>query len=196
MGSGHRNVNLPDLGTIYDYIPMPSCFHSFLEEGPFESCTVCKAPLIEDGTHYIIEKGYHREEVIFEYAICMSCRGALMNELSAKSVRLINDYFDERVDLVERRKQLLETCENRVKPWIDTCVLTGRTLTTSDTYQVCGQCDGSDLLFTYLPYAISEKALEDMLPRLSRKTRERLDNFTSDFLGLPPEVKDLNLLVV
>ena len=102
-------MDLPELGTIEDYIPVPEPFHSFLEGGPFKSCTVCGLSLLEDGVQYVIEKAYHREEVIFEYAMCMSCRGGLMSELSRKSVQLVDNYFGERVDLVQRRANLLNS---------------------------------------------------------------------------------------
>ena len=52
-----------------NYIEVPVQFHSFMEEGPFSKCTLCEEPLLEDGTQYLIHKAFHREEVIFEYAM-------------------------------------------------------------------------------------------------------------------------------
>ena len=54
---------------------------------------------------------------------------------------------------------------------------------------IYGQCDGRHLLFTYLPYMISVEGIDELIPLLSKKTRDRLDDFIEEFLGMPPEFR-------
>ena len=69
-----------------NYIEVPVQFHSFMEEGPFSKCTLCEESLLEDGTQYLIHKAFHREEVIFEYAMCLPCRAKMQEELESATV--------------------------------------------------------------------------------------------------------------
>lgn len=182
-------MEAPDLGPIEEYVPIPKTFWSFASEAPFERCTVCEKRLLEDGTLYLIEKAFSRSEVVFEYAICVPCHLGLRDELSRQSLRLIDHYFDEHVNLSERRERLLETYSGDVDPWLDSCLITGKPATELNEYQIMTLCDGSDMLFTYIPCLISGEAMEGIQNILSKKTRETLDSFVDEFLGIPPEAK-------
>ena len=169
-------MDAPDLGPIDEYIPIPKEFWSFAEDRPFEHCMVCNKPLLEDGRLYLIEKAYKKSEVVFEYA--------------QQSLRLIDHYFDEHVDLVKRRKGLIESYDEEISPWLSHCLITGKPASECEEYQIMTLCDGEDLLFTYIPCLISGKAMETIQGILSKKTRDRLDGFVEEFLGLPPEAKN------
>ena len=183
------NMDAPDLGPIKEYIPIPDAFWSFADEGPFEKCTACGKSLLDDGTLYLVEKAFKNSEVVFEYALCIDCHLGLRDELFQKSLQLIGHYFDEHVNLVERREKLIQDFEAGPAPWIENCLITGKPIDECEEYQIMTLCDGRDLLFTYIPCMISGQAMEDIQQILSRKTRERLDAFVEDYLGVPPEAK-------
>jgi hypothetical protein len=186
------SVELPALGQIDQYIRVPRVFQSFLRNDLFDRCLVCDHFLLADGKQYVIEKGIRNTEVIFEYAMCFDCYGSLGEELSSESSSRIEQYYHLRgVDFVGRRRELLRATSYSVNPWIDRCIVTGRARAGCSEYQIFAQCDGQDLLFTYVPFMISGDAIEEMVGLLSSKTRDRLNGFIDEFLGIPPELKSL-----
>ena len=176
----------------FDFVPscveVPPAFHSFLEEGPFIKCTVCEAPLDEDGTQYLIHKAFHREEVIFEYALCLPCRARMQEELSAESLERINAYMDQ-YDMEARNEEMLVDRGPDVSAWLSHCFITGRPVTGADEHHIYAFCDGPDLIFNGLPMAIVGDVNEELNELLSQKTRDRLDGFVDEQFGLPPELK-------
>jgi len=180
-------MELPPLDEIPDHIPIPALFQSIQHEGPFEECVACGRPLLIDGVQYLIEKAIREGETIFEYAICFGCHEGLQDDLSEESLRRVDAHFSERVDLVERRESLLAWAAEDADPWIEACILSKKPRQRCNEYQLFAQCDGGDLLFTYLPYMICGEAMEELIRLLSKKTRETLDDFTGRHLGMPPE---------
>ena len=184
-------MDLPEIEIGHDYIPIPPELHSFEIDGPFQKCATCSRDLLDDGTQYLIEKAFNRGETIFEYAMCFPCRAQIQGELSQGSLKMVEHYFDERTDFVARRKSLLEDGSHDHRPWLSHCILSGEEIPADSEYQIYGHCDGPDLLFTYMPYAISGKEIEGLLQCLSKKTRDRMDEFVDDVLGIPGGHVDL-----
>jgi hypothetical protein len=190
-------MQLPELGVLKEYIAIPKVFHSFATGKPFERCIVCEKKLQEDGTQYIIEKsfrqyqGYGVSDVIYEYAMCIHCTVAMQQALSEDSLAVIDNYLKSRVNLVERRKHLLNKYRTNINGWLSTCLISGKPASESAEYQIYGHCDGGDLLFTYLPYMISADALEDLNDLISPETRDVLNDFIDNHFGLPPQYKEL-----
>jgi hypothetical protein len=189
-------MELPDIGPVNEHIPVPEEFHSFEAGKPFNQCLACQKQLLEDGTLYFIEKAYQKDEVLFEYAICLECREAMQKEISESSQERVNAYFGSKVDLVARRQSLIEKHRLDHRPWIDRCILTGKSLKQSRQHQIITLCDGGDMLFSYLPYMISGEAMRELTELLSKQTKDRLDGFVDEFLGLPPGVRDLDLVLL
>lgn len=150
-----------------------------------DRCLVCRAPLLEDGTQYLIEKAFARGEVIFEYALCLNCRAGLEGELSRRSLKLIAHYFEEHVDVAGRGRRLLQLPDEGVRPWLDHCLVKRTAIDPAGEFQVFALCDGKDLLCSLFPYAISGAALEDVMKLLSPQTKGFLDGFTGRYLGAP-----------
>ena len=50
---------------------------------------------------------------------------------------------------------------------------------------------GPDMLFTGMPYMVSGTVLEELGGLISKKTRERLDDFGQDHLDIPKRANDL-----
>jgi hypothetical protein len=190
-------MQLPVLGLLKEYIPVPKTFHSFATGKPFDRCVVCDKHLLENGTQYVIEKaikkypGFRVQDVVYEYAMCISCCMRMRETLSGESLVVIDRYFESRVNLVERRRRLLQSAGLNVDGWLAQCLLTGTPQEDLAEYQVYAHCDGPDLLFSYLPYLISARALSDLSDLISAETKDILDDFIDEHFGLPPELKQL-----
>ena len=181
----------PEYLVVHDFIPVPKVFYPFLEDHPFEHCIVCNRDLLDDDCVYLIEKAFKVTEVICEYAMCNDCRMGLRGELSKESLMRIGAWCDERVDMAERRKKLLKVSRGSVEPWIDECILTKESRGELEAYQIYAECQGKDMLFSYCPFMIGSKGMEELAKLLSKKTKDCIDDFTGKYLGTPPELVDL-----
>ena len=114
-------------------IPLPKLFQPFLEDHPFERCIVCDCDLLQDNLHYLIEKAYKGTEVIFEYALCVSCAMAMRAELSQESLQRMQDQFENSQNLEARRTRLAKLPPQEIEPWVDTCVITGTSRKETDS---------------------------------------------------------------
>ena len=188
-------MDFPDFGLIKESVPVPNIFHSWETQAPFQNCLVCNRFLLGGGVGYIIEKAFKKDEVIFEYAICLECNEQLRRGFSKSSLTKIAEYFSCHVDLRDRRERLLNKYGEDSAPWLSDCVITCQPVEASQEYQICGQCDGEDLLFTYLPYALSGEAVDEIIRLLSKETKGKIDDFTGDYLGLPSGVRELSFIV-
>lgn len=179
-------MDLPPLRSVKEFIPVPEIFHSSETEKPFERCLMCGRGLLTRGEKYLIEKAFNKGETLFEYAMCLDCRDDLEESLSHGSRRLIEHYFDEHVDFVHRRGDLLVRHEDlSIEPWLNHCLVKGHAIDPLGEYQIYTICEDTDMLFTYMPYALSGEALEDIVGMLSAETVGVLDAFTGKYLGLP-----------
>lgn len=175
-------MDLPPLDPV-PFIPVPKIFHSEETGAPFAKCVCCDLRLAEDGTGYLIEKGFMKGETAFEYAMCFQCHRKISSELSPASMKRIEHYLGERIDPEERYREIAARDPGDWESWISRCMLSGKEL--GEEYQIFGQCDGGDLLLAYMPYAICGEELENLAQILSKETRDRIDGFVDDFLGVP-----------
>lgn len=183
-------------GLIKEYIEVPPELHSYEMEGKFDHCMVCDKYLLEDGTQYLVEKaikkytGTKAFDVVFEYAICMDCAMRMHKSMSEITLIRLSEYFGK-IDFAQRRQLLIDKHGLDSKPWMSHCIIKGTPVEELSEYQICGLCDGSDLLLAHMPYLISGEALDEISELISAKTREELDDFIDQHFGLPPEIKDL-----
>lgn len=192
-----RDMSLPPLYIHNEFIEIPQKFHSDLTGKPFDKCMMCEKDLLENGVQYRIEKAIKKYpdsnafSTIFEYAICMDCGMQANAALSAESKQKIEAYFEQHVDLQERRAQLLEEKGMNTDDWISHCAIKGTPLAHAEEYQIYAHCEGGDMLFSYWPMAISSEAIDEIADLLSEKTLDEIDRFTDQINDLPPELKDL-----
>lgn len=172
-------------------VPIPEEFWSFADGRPFRACVVCGEGLWADGGRfYVVEKVYNGGEVVFEYAVCFSCQRRLEAELSQQSVKLIAHYFDEHVDWAQIRGigELSSSGEGAALSGLSRCLITGKRAFECKEYHILAVCFGENLLAS--PFLIGDEAVESIQKLVSRKTRERLDGFVEEFLGLPSAVRN------
>ena len=176
-------------------IPIPRIFYSFFHETLFPECTVCGKSLLDEGVSYFIEKAYRKGEVIFEYAMCDDCKDGMGGELSMESMMNIANYFMEHGDLIARRAELMQNFDNSVKPWVSECLFTGKLRSECEMYQLCAACEGRNLVVSFLPFMVSEDAIEDIQSLLSKETKESFDKFTREVLNPPVDLKNIPILI-
>ncbi|MBN1124381.1 MAG: hypothetical protein JXA82_05180 [Sedimentisphaerales bacterium] len=173
------------------YVPIPKIFHSIYEEGPFSKCIVCTRTLSEEQTEYMIEKVFRGTEVIIEYAICDTCAEQLGSELSVESAQRMERFLAEQVNWPARMAQIINVKGDDLDQWIDTCLISGRKRSELHSYQLCARCRGDKIERTVLPLMIAGSVAEEINRLISKKTRDRLDGFVGDYLGLDPEFQNL-----
>ncbi|MFC6998366.1 hypothetical protein [Rufibacter roseus] len=178
--------------------PIPALLHSYSSGEPFHSCITCDSALLANGSQYLVEKAIRNypeagvQDVIFEYAMCLTCAQQLREELSADSKVNIENYFAEHVNLEARRKALLSLPDPmKLDNWLSHCLVTGKAREDCTEYQIFGQCFGPDLHFGYMPYMLSGEAMDEIQELISPHTREILDDFMDTHFGLPPELRAL-----
>ena len=181
------------------YIEIPPTFHSDETSAPFQRCLGCDRFLLENGTQYFIEKayrkypGYDTQDTVFEYAMCFDCFTQLQGAMSEESMLRVRGYFDQHVDLFDRRSSLLGKDSLAVEDWLSQCLVKGTPISEMNEFQIFGHCDGEDLLFTLFPYAIGSEAIDEISTLLSNKTLGEIDGFMDEHFGLPPELRKLLL---
>lgn len=190
-------MNPPDLNPITEYIRIPKVFHSFDTGKPFSHCLMCNKFLLQDGTAYMIEKAIKQhpamkvKETIFDYAMCMECATMMNAALSVESRQRINAYFAAHANLAERRESLIKRKTLRVQPWLSRCVIKNTPIAKSPEYQLVAQCDGKHLLFTYMPFALSFEAMDEMSELMSEQSRGEIDGFIGQYFSGPPEIAEI-----
>lgn len=190
-------MSLPELNPVNHYIRIPKVFFSSDTGKPFSHCLMCEKFLLQDGTAYMIEKAIKQhpemkvKETIFDYALCMDCAVKMNAAMSVESRQRISAYFEEHANLAERRDLLLQKKSLRVQPWLTRCVIKNTPIAKSPEYQLTAQFDGKHMLFTYMPFALSFEAMDEMSGLLSEKSRGEIDDFIGQYFSGPPEVAEI-----
>ena len=181
-------LETPDqyIGSVYDYDEL----HSFTTEAPFTNCISCNRELIDTQADYVVEKGVRNyvgtdvKDVIFDYAMCMSCASQLQEQLSVESRSAIQNYF------MENMESLLST-DVDIKTRFSKCLFSHKDLSTTTEYQLVALCKGDKIMSSPAPYAISNEEVEKIQALISQATRDELDDFTDKHFGGPPAFKEL-----
>ncbi len=187
----------PELSSIIKSTALPEIFYSDSTGKPLKECVMCGKNVLEPGTPYLIEKAfrynkkYDIRDTILEYAVCHECYEKMAAKLSTESLQRMQDYFSNNIHFMLRAEALIGRPEPKLNDWIGKCCVKGTDISDCAEYQVCCQCEGDKMLFTHLPIMLSEAALMELNELLSAKTKEELDRFRDEFLGLPPELREL-----
>ena len=108
---------------------------------------------------------------------------------------MVEQFFDEHVNMATRRQEMHEAHGMDHQPWIESCVICGEPKGKCTWRQMFAFCDGPDLLFTeFAPAMICGKEVERVYELLSKKTKERLGDFSNDICGSPADKVDFPAL--
>jgi hypothetical protein len=180
--------------SLNSFVPLPSVLLSDNAGKPFSNCMVCDKYLLTEGTPYMIEKAIRQipemniKETLFEYAMCMDCAMMMNNSLSVESRQRINNYFATHVDFEARNTDLMKDKATDVESWISTCIVRKTPVAKSAEYQIVAQCDGTNLVLSYAPFALCMETMDEMTALLSEKSLGEIDDFMGKYFTGPPEV--------
>lgn len=179
-------------------VDIPPIFYSDAQEAPFRQCTMCECDLSAPDAAYVIEKAIKRHpefnytDTIFEYAICMGCHKKMMARFSESSKQKIAEYFSKQVDLgVVLGNNIEESMQEQPTglPWLQRCVIKGTAVDELSEYQFAGHFKGDKMVLNEPPVLLSGAAVDEIQELISPETKGEIDDFTDEFLGLPPEYK-------
>ncbi len=177
------------------FVSIPRVFQSLEREGPFDKCLLCERNLLvphssADAPTYFVERIFRGSEPIVEYALCLVCDDGVRSELSKESMHRIDVFFQEHVDFERRFRDMQQRPDgDQVEAWLAECIVTKRKVEDCHDRQILAICRG-DQLALGTSMMLSGQAIEMVMPLLSQKTRDWLDEFTSTNFGMPPEFCD------
>jgi len=171
--------------------PIPEIFHSFETGSPFTLCLECRSDLMT-GQPYLIEKAFKNhiefqvKDTVYDYALCMNCAEQIKNEMSKESVASIMQFFAERLNPAEHISRMhLSPLQN-----IETCMITGKKMDECPEYQIYAYCVNNTISAEMPPYMVSGEVMEDILPILSKKTKDDLDGFFNKHFAPDPSLME------
>jgi hypothetical protein len=157
---------LPELGAV------PADLYSDYGEGPFKSCTVCEADLL-DGRTYQVQKAFQKrpeggKECTFEMAVCYKC-----------AQDLVKDYSEESKGAIRKFQQ--RSLQYNAADHCDFCPAPREQF---GDYTVIGTCRGTGMISELIH--MCERCCEDLQECLSEETRDIHGRFVKDnFPGVP-----------
>ena len=178
-------------------LSIPRVFYSEATGKLFDKCIDCKKDLLEGTQEYIIEKafkkyiGYQADDTIFEYALCLDCAEKLFLSFSEASRKAIENYFKDHSNIESRLIEMAANEDFDVNAHLNKCLIKGLPVEEMQEYQMVCYCRGSNISMIRPPYLISGEAADEVMQLLSNSTIDVLGGFTDEFLGLPPEFRDL-----
>ena len=152
---------------------IPPEMRSEYEEGPFQTCLVCRGTL-DDGRTYQILKVRRGRECVLEMALCFRCANEVQKEFSEESREAIRRF---------RMRAFQCSAEN-------TCEFCPRPLEELTAFTVTGLCRGASLIHELVFVCDTcEEALNELL---SQKTRDVEGDFIRQNFPTVPEALDLS----
>lgn len=172
---------------------IPEIFHSFETKKPFAICINCEREL-DDHTDYVIEKamrrypGFEATDTIFDYAMCMSCAFEMRNELSAVSRQTMDEFFMPYMQKLQQQIHAGHISDPMHS--VTKCLVTDKPLDEIKEYQIYAFCRGQKMNPSVPAYMVSEEAIEQVLPLLSKETTDFLNGFFDKHFSPDPSLME------
>ncbi|MES0491140.1 MAG: hypothetical protein ABUK01_14165 [Leptospirales bacterium] len=168
------------------YSDIPEILYNAATGEPHTHCPLCDRFLLDEGIQYIIEKAISQNDILMDFAICLECYQKGIGELySIESRKNFENYFDNRVDFNLRQKTFTEKFQNKFDKWTEYCLCTAKPIRDCKEYQLAAQCEGRQVLYHYMPFAISDEGIIELENLLSKKTKEDLRDFMNQINPQP-----------
>ncbi|HCM76523.1 MAG TPA: hypothetical protein DIS90_09090 [Cytophagales bacterium] len=174
-------------------LPIPKSFFNSETKEPFTTCMMCNESLADK--QYMVEKAIKNypalgtQEIIFEYAMCLSCAGKMHLELSEESRERIEAYMKEH--LQNRVQEQNSNPDFDFQQSLSQCIVAKTDVSHSAEYSIYAMCNGSDMTINGFPYALSGEIQDEIMQLLSAKSLEILDDFIGNHFSGPPEVREI-----
>jgi len=171
--------------------PIPKEFYSFETGSPFTKCLECHCDLM-NGQPYLIEKAfknhieYQVKDTVFDYALCMNCAEQLKDEMSKESMQALMRFFSERINFGDHISRMhLSPLTN-----IQSCMITGKDANDCPEYQIYAYCVNDTISNDMPPYMVSGEVMEEILPLLSKETKDDLNGFFNKHFSPDPSLME------
>lgn len=166
---------------------VPSEFYSFESGKPFSHCIDCGCELLESEREYVVEKavrnysGYTAQDVIFDYAICMSCAFDMHQKMSEESKSAIFNYMNEKM---QNKQTNIEDIN------LKNCAFTKMSAHDCTEYQIVAHCKGKHLKDGIMPFMVSGLILDELSDLISDETRDEMNRFVNEHFPTSPYLKE------
>ena len=152
----------------------------------FSHCIHCKLPLLEIDSPWLVNKEFHREECVLEYAICQQCRDQTTGRISRESKAAVCQFLEKQIDWEERVQELLMMHDPADR--FAACIVCQAAREELEGYSISAHFDASgDLIIGPLPLLICKKCVEKMTSLLCEESRAVWQNFLSEHFPGPPD---------
>jgi hypothetical protein len=165
-------------------------FESVETDAPFDTCKVCIHPL-EFSESWVVNKHYHRDECVMEYAVCEECRDEVSGKFSEESKAAIRMFLEGEIDWEQRMLDWM-ALENAAER-LDSCVACRMPRFLTEGYAISAQFrqDGS-LIEGALPLLMCSDCVARITESLSPQSREVWRDFVArNFEG--PDTGEIDL---
>lgn len=166
---------------------------SSVETGdPFDFCKICEISLPLTAPTWVVNKHYHRNECILEYALCEPCRTGVSDQFSPESKAGIRAFLETGIDWESR---ILEwTQQDDLVARLAKCISCETSRDTVEGYSISAQLNGNGG-FTEgaLPLLMCSSCVAIIAESLSPASRRVWTGFLNDHFEGPgsPEFDDL-----
>lgn len=160
--------------------------HDF-EGNPFTHCKLCEKDLRSTDEPYFVEKALKPGDVIFEYAMCMSCIEEMRGIWSVESAKALENYFNQH----EGFKNYIQRRNAGMPADLEHCAFTGKAVATMREFQIVAAFRLGQMVDEIFPYAIGEETLEEIQGLLSKETLGNLDDLGEKLFDWPPDLQGL-----
>lgn len=164
-------------------------------EEPFTHCIRCELPLREIAAPWLVNKDYHREECVLEYAICQPCRDVMSARFSEESKETVRRFLEQEVNWEERQKEFMLMHDDAER--LDACISCRKERINCEGFSISALFDTDGNLVTGpLPLLVCSGCVSRIMEEVSPESRAIWRQFVSDhFEGPPPEdeMDDLGL---
>ena len=152
-------------------------FESVETDAPFVTCKVCTHPLVFSES-WVVNKHYHRDECVMEYAVCEECRDGVSGKFSEESKAAIREFLESKIDWEQRMLDwmALENPEKR----LDNCVACSTQRGLADGYAISAQFrQDESLIEGALPLLMCSDCVAKITASLSPESREVWRDFVA-----------------
>lgn len=152
--------------------------------GEFTHCMCCRFPLLEIAMPWLVNKEYHREECVLEYAICQGCRDQMTDRFSEESKEAARQFLEHEIDWEERVKEFM-LAHNEVERF-DACIACCTPRGAMEGFGISAIFDsGGKIVTGPLPLLICRSCIDRMSERLSATSREVWRDFLGEYFTGP-----------
>ncbi|MBX3743421.1 MAG: hypothetical protein KF712_20720 [Akkermansiaceae bacterium] len=154
--------------------------------GPFTHCVRCRLPLREIAAPWLVNKDYHREECVLEYAICQPCRDVMSAEFSEESKESVRNFLEKEVDWEERQKEFMLMHDDAER--LEACISCRKGRGECEGFSISSLFDaGGNLVTGPLPLLVCNGCVGRIMAGVSPESREVWRRFIADHFDGPPD---------